>query len=189
MSYHWVHFSCEDYLGLPSSSLPSLLYSKSSWDSSIVSDRKSLLKLFKSILLTHSVKSITHQDSACRKFILLYPKDTPPRLTVILVFNWHYSFMPINIQYSTSSCVSNPSSAKTLIRTVVKPRVPFSVHVKTLVGTGVDTCTVFVLTCEAPAPCFTVKTCGASVGISWSSADESAPDSDKTCKINKCKQN
>ena len=70
----------------------------------------------------------------------------------------------------------------------MNPRVPWSVPVKTLVGTGFETCTGFVLAREAPDPCSMVETCGASVGGLCSAADESAPDADINCKINRCKK-
>ena len=96
--------------------------------------------------------------------------------------------MYVNFQYITASCVSYPSSTKTLICGRLKPRLPCSVPVNTLVGTRVETCTGFVLSCETPDPVYTVETVGISVGGFWSADDEYAPDSDIICKINKCKQ-
>ena len=84
--------------------------------------------------------------------------------------------------------MSYPSSTKTLIWEVVKPRVIWSVPVKTLVGTGVETCTGFILACEAPSFCYSVETCGAPVDVLISASGGSAPDSDTTCKIKRCKK-
>ena len=96
--------------------------------------------------------------------------------------------MSVNFQYSNASCVSYPSSTKTLIWAVVNPRVPCSVPVNALVVTGVENCTGFILACEAPAPCSTVESFCASVGGFWSSADENSPGADITYKINTHKQ-
>ena len=96
--------------------------------------------------------------------------------------------MSINLQYSTDYCVSYPPSTKTLIWSVVKPRVTCSVPINTLVENGVETCTGFALAFEAPAPCSTVETCGAPMDIFWSAYGESTPNADITCKINRCKQ-
>ena len=95
--------------------------------------------------------------------------------------------MDLNFQYSTDSCVSYPSSTKTLIWALVKSRATRSVPVKVLVGTGFETCTGFVVACEAPDPSYTVETCGAPVLGFCSADDGSAPDADITCKINICK--
>ena len=72
--------------------------------------------------------------------------------------------MSITFQYSTASCVSYLSSTKTLILSVVNPRVPWCVSVKTSVGNGVETCTGFLLACEEPSPFYMVETCGAPLG-------------------------
>ena len=96
--------------------------------------------------------------------------------------------MYVNFQYSTTSCVSYPSSTKTFIWAVAKPRVPWSVPVKTFVGDGVKNCTGFILTCESPSPCSTVGTCCARVGGLLSASGDSAHDAVITCKTNICKQ-
>ena len=127
-------------------------------------------------------------ETVCRHFIFLSPKDILPRITWIFALNWHNYFISVNLQYSIASCVSYPPSTKSLIWEVVNPRVPWSVLVKTLVGTGVETCTRSVITCETPAPCSKFKTCGAPVGGFVSSSGGSAHDADITHKINRCKQ-
>ena len=67
LSSHWVHFLCEKYLGLLIPPLTYLVSSKSTRDSSIVSDRISLLKWFKSIfILQHHVR---HPPNCCTKAI------------------------------------------------------------------------------------------------------------------------
>ena len=96
--------------------------------------------------------------------------------------------MNVNLQHSTESCVSYLYSTRTVIWAVVKPRVPWIVPIKKLVGTGVDICTGLRLACEAPAPCTTVETCGAPVVGLWSDSDDSTRDADITFKINRCKQ-
>ena len=141
------------------------------WDSSIVSDITSLLKLFKSIFLLCSIKYVTHQSSACRHSIFLSPKDIPLWLTGILDFNWHHYLTPVNFQYSTASCVSYPSSTNTLTCSVMYPRVPLCVPVKTLVGSGVDTYNGLVLACDTSSPCYTVENYCESVGGFWSTAE------------------
>ena len=75
-----------------------------------------------------------------------------------------------------------------LPRAVVKPRVPWSFLIKTLVGTGVDTCAGFRPACEEPDPCTTIETCVAPVGGFWSASGDYATDADITCKINRSKQ-
>ena len=184
LSSHWVNFSFEKYLGLLSPPSPYLVSSKSRQDSYIASDRISLLKLIKSIFLSHSIKSATHQASALRNFIFLCTKYIPLQLTGILDFSWNHYRILINIQYSIASYVSYPPSTRTITRTVVNPRVPCSVTVKTFVGTGVYTCTGFRLDCESTDPCTTVETCGAYVVILWFTSSDSAPDADITCKVN-----
>ena len=72
--------------------------------------------------------------------------------------------MSVNFQYITASCVSYMSSTKTLILSVVDPRVSWCVSVKTNVSTGVETCTGFLLACEEPSPFYMVETCGAPLG-------------------------
>ena len=120
--------------------------------------------------------------------ILLFTKDIPPRLSGILAFNWHYYFRSVHFEYSTASCVSYPSSTRTLIYAVVNPRVTSSVLVETLVITGVDTCSELLLACETPYPCTTVQTCGAYFGGLCYASGDSYPDADITCKLNRCKQ-
>ena len=73
--------------------------------------------------------------------------------------------MSVNFQYSTAYCVSYSSSTKTLMCEVLKPRVPWSVPVKTFVGTGVETFTKFILACEGPDPCNVIETFCLPVGI------------------------
>ena len=96
--------------------------------------------------------------------------------------------MYVNFQYSTASYVSYLSSTKTLIWAMVKPRVPWSVPVKTLTSTGVETFTGSILAFESPSPFTMVETCGEPVGGFCSSYGDSSPDSDITCKINRCKK-
>ena len=68
------------------------------------------------------------------------------------------------------------------------PRVPLCVPVKTLVGSGVDTCNGLVLACDTSSPCYKVENYCASVEGFWSTADEYSPDSDITCKITRYKK-
>ena len=188
MSYYWVHFSGEKYLVLLISPLPYLVSSKSSQDSSITSDRTSLLKWFKYIFLPRSVNSINHQTSDWRHFIFISPKYIPLRLTGILDFNLQHSFISINFQYITAYCVSYLSSTRTLTWALVNPRVPLSVPLKTLVVTGVENFTGLRLSCESSAPFTTVETCSAHVGGFWSASGDYDSDSDITCKLNRCRK-
>ena len=83
--------------------------------------------------------------------------------------------------------MSYTSSNRALIWSVVKPRVPWSVPVKTFFGTEVETCTGFRLACDAPVPCNTIETCGTSIGGFWSASGDYYPDVDITCKVNRRK--
>ena len=144
---HWVHFSCEKYLLLLRPPLPSVVFSKYICDSSIASDRTSLLKWFKLILLPWSVKSVPHQASAWSHFIFLSQKDIPTRLIWILHFDWQNYFISINLQHSTDSCVSYLYSTRTLPWSVMNPKVTWGVPVKTLFFPGVETCAGFIVSC------------------------------------------
>ena len=176
-------FLCKNSLGLLSSPLPFLLHSNSNWYSAIVPDIIPLLKLFTLIVLLHSVISITHQSSAWRNFIFLYPEIIPMRLIDILDFNWHHSLISVKFQYSTMSCVSYPSYNRIQTWAVENTMVPCSVLINTFVATGGVTCSRFRPFCEALDHCTTTQNVGASVGELWSASSDSSPDAGITCNV------
>ena len=161
MYSHWVHFLFDESLSLSSSLLTSLVPSNSIQDSSIASYIISLLKLFKSIFLPRSVKSVTHQ------VIFISPKDIPTWLTGLLDFNWQHSLIALKFQYITMSCVSYLSSASIWTCSVMKTRVSWSILVKIFFGN---------------------KSCGESVGGLCYASSDSDTGAYTTCKVNICKK-